>query len=70
MVDIVKLQKVKTREKNGREYYKYQITLPKKLIDAIGWEPGDELIPKLKGSKIQIEVKKEEEEEGREGDSI
>lgn len=48
----MKLQKVKTREREGKEYHKYQITLPKKLVEALDWEAGKKLKAELEENGI------------------
>jgi len=47
---VVKLQKVPYRER----YCSYKITLPKKLVEMLGWKPGDNLVVELK----EVEGKK------------
>jgi len=39
----MKLQKVKAREYNGKQIYKYMIVIPPKDIEELGWSEGDNL---------------------------
>ena len=42
-VKYVKLQRHITRTIEGKEYYKWVITLPSKLVEEVGWQEGDAL---------------------------
>jgi hypothetical protein len=59
----VKVQKVKTRTVNGKDYFKYQLTIPKKFVEGMGWEDVDELKLLEKDSGIEIVPKEEEEDD-------
>ena len=36
-------------------YYKSWVVIPQKLIEALGWQKGDELKPSVKNGKLIIE---------------
>ncbi len=50
-IDIVKLRK----RGSGLGYYSYEVTIPKELVERLGWKPGDRIIVRLEGSKIILE---------------
>jgi len=57
-MSIVKLQAKKSREK----YVSYLVTIPSRLVELLGWRPGDKLLIELKeedGEK-KIVIKKVE----------
>lgn len=35
-------------------YGSYTLTLPKALVEALGWKDGDEIVPELKGTNITL----------------
>jgi bifunctional DNA-binding transcriptional regulator/antitoxin component of YhaV-PrlF toxin-antitoxin module len=39
----MKLQKQRSYEYEGKEHYKYVITIPKKMVETMRWGEGDEL---------------------------
>lgn len=39
----MKLQRVVNRKTADRTYYKWKLQLPPDLVEAVGWEPGDEI---------------------------
>lgn len=41
---MTKLQSV-TRTRRGREQITYTLTIPKKIVDLMGWKKGDEILP-------------------------
>ena len=49
--------------KGGRNYYTYEVTLPKKLVEALGWREGMKLTAEIyvdedvKGILIRPEVR-------------
>ena len=50
-IDIVKLRK----RGSGLGYYSYEVTIPKELVERLGWKPGDRIIVRLEGSRIVLE---------------
>ena len=44
-----------SREYKGKEYKKFWIVIPNKLIEKLGWRIGDELEGEVKGDKLVIE---------------
>ena len=51
----MKLIKQKGREYEGKEYFKYLIVVPNKLIEKLGWKGGEDLEAEVKGDKLIIE---------------
>ena len=54
----VKLIKQHGRTYKGKEYYKYLIVIPNKLIKKLGWKVGEELQAKSKEERLIIEKEK------------
>lgn len=44
-----------SREYKGKEYKKFWIVLPNKLIEELGWKTGEELGADIKKDKLVIE---------------
>jgi len=53
----MKLQKQLSRKIGNTEYAKYVIVIPPQAIEELGWKEGAELIFKIQGKKLTIEVK-------------
>lgn len=51
----MRLQKQKTREVNGKVYFRYTIVVPPSKVKELGWKEGQVLKQKLKGKKLVIE---------------
>ena len=54
----MRLQKQRTREVKGKEYYRWTVVIPPAEIDSLGWKEGQELEPKTSGQKLIIEPTK------------
>jgi len=55
---IMKLQKHPSRKaKNGEDYYKYEVILPKEAVEKSGFKPGDELEAEAKKGEIKLSKK-------------
>lgn len=50
----MRLLSTKSREYKGKEYRKYLVILPNKLITALGWKEGDDLKAEEKGGKLVV----------------
>ena len=50
-INIVKLRK----RRSGLGYYSYEVTIPKELVEHLGWKPGDRIIVRLEDSRIVLE---------------
>jgi len=50
MIMVYKHMRLRVRRSKGN-YYTYEITLPKKLVEALGWREGMELEAKVYVSK-------------------
>ncbi len=51
----MKLQKRVGRKVGDKEYYKYEVDIPTKDIEKLGWEGGAELKRNIKGKKLILE---------------
>jgi hypothetical protein len=56
--ETLKLQKQKTREFHGKEYFRYAVVIPQAEIEKLGWKDNQELEPKSIGQKLIIEPSK------------
>jgi formylmethanofuran dehydrogenase subunit D len=59
---MVFIQAFKSRNKladgrNGKEYYRHFVIIPRVLIDALGWKKGDEVEFKLENGKVVLRRK-------------
>jgi hypothetical protein len=43
----MKLQKQRTREVNGKEYYRWTVVIPTEKVQELKWHPGQELDGKI-----------------------
>jgi len=50
----MKVMKEKSREYNGKEYYRYRINIPEKIIEEAGIKEGDELEAEAKKGEIKL----------------
>ncbi len=50
----MKILKEKSREYNGKSYFKYKINLPKEEIEKANFKEGDELIAESKKGEIKL----------------
>jgi hypothetical protein len=55
----MKLQKHFSRKKGGKDYFKWALNIPIKVVDKLEWKEGEELIPKINGKKFVIKIKGE-----------
>ncbi len=53
----MKIDKVKSREYNGKSYYKYRIIIPEKIMNESGFKEGDELEAEAKKGEIKLKKK-------------
>ncbi len=54
IVRCVKLQKQLSRHFGGKEYAKWVVVLPPKLVSALGWAEGQELEARIDGRGLKI----------------
>lgn len=54
----MKLQKQRTREVKGKEYFRWTVVIPSEEIESLGWKEGEELEPKKLGRRLILESKK------------
>lgn len=50
----MKILKEKSREYNGKPYYKHKINLPEELLKKAGFKAGDELKANAKKGKVEL----------------
>ena len=50
----MKILKEKSREYNGKHYYKYKINLPKEDLEQADFKPGDELSAESRKGEIRL----------------
>ncbi len=53
----MRLQRQKTREYGGRDYYRWTVVIPPEKIEALHWNEGLELEPDVKDDKLVIRKK-------------
>lgn len=51
----MRLLSQKSREYQGKEYKKFWVVIPNKLVKKLGWKQGEELEAEVKGDKLIIE---------------
>lgn len=51
----MRLQKQKTREVKGKEYFRWTVVIPPDEVEELGWEEGEELTSIPRGEKLVIE---------------
>jgi len=51
----MKLISQKHSQYKGKDYHKFWIVIPNKIIERLGWKAGTELNADLKGKKLIIE---------------
>lgn len=54
----MRLQKQKTREVKGKEYFRWTVVIPPKEVEGLGWEEGEELESSKQGKRLLIEPTK------------
>lgn len=54
----MRLQKQKTREVKGKEYFRWTVVIPPDEVEELGWKEGSELEPKREGKSLIIREKK------------
>jgi len=53
----MKIEKTKSREYKDKEYYKYRVIIPEKLLKESGFKEGDELQAEAKKGEIKLRKK-------------
>lgn len=51
----MRLQKRIGRKLEDKTYYKYEVVIPTKDIEKLGWEEGEELKRTIKGKRLILE---------------
>lgn len=55
----LKLQRYKSREVEGKAYYKYVLNPSPKMIEELGWGPDEDLDAEVRNGKLVISRKEE-----------
>ena len=55
--NLMKILQEKSREYNGKPYFKFKINLPEDLLEKSGFQPGDELEAEAKKGEIKLRRK-------------
>lgn len=50
----LRLQKQRTRVVDGKNYYKWIVTIPPKAVEELGWEEGVRLNVKVKRNRLVL----------------
>jgi len=50
----MRLQKQKTREVNGKKYFRWTVVIPPKRVKELGWNEGVELESKTKKGRLVL----------------
>lgn len=53
----MRLQKVKGLTTQTKTYYRYQVTVPAKVVEGLGWEPGDLIEVSTKSDRVILRKK-------------
>ena len=53
----MRLQKQKTREVKGKEYFRWSVVIPPEEVEQLGWKEGLELEPEVKKDGLVIKKK-------------
>ena len=51
----MRLIKQHGREYQGKDYFKFIVVIPNKIIEKLGWRGGEDLEAEVKGDKLIIE---------------
>ena len=51
---FMRILKEKSREYNGKAYYKYKVNLPEKVIKEAGFEEGDDLKVEVRKGEVRL----------------
>ena len=53
----MKILKEKSREYNGKAYYKYKINIPEEILNQAGFKEGEELVAESKKGEVRLRKK-------------
>lgn len=54
----MRLQKQKTRELKGKDYFRWTVVIPPEKVKELQWDEGAELEPDVKEGKLVITKKR------------
>lgn len=55
----MRLQKQKTREVKGKEYFRWTVVIPPNEVKELGWQEGEELSARKHSGRLIIEKPKD-----------
>jgi len=58
----MRLQKQRSREVKGKEYYRWTVVIPPEKVEELQWEEGAELEPEVKKGSLLIKKKLRQED--------
>lgn len=50
----MRLQRVTNRARGDKVYHKWQVTLPPDVVEALDWQPGDDLTATVDGDRLVV----------------
>lgn len=50
----MRLQRVTNRARGDKVYHKWQVTLPPDVVEALDWQPGEELAASAEGGALVV----------------
>lgn len=53
----MRLQKQKVRKRQNKQYFKWVVLIPPKIIEKLKWKKGQELKHEVKNKKLILEKK-------------
>ena len=53
----MRLQKQRSREVKGKEYYRWTVVIPPEKVEELKWQEGAELEPEVKSGNLIIRKK-------------
>lgn len=53
---LMKLVKQHTRKYGDKDYYKFFVVIPQKIIEELGWKGGEDLEAEVKDKKLIIKM--------------
>jgi hypothetical protein len=54
---VMRLQKQKTREVKGKEYFRWSVVIPPSEVNELGWKEGMELEQMRDGKRLVLSAK-------------
>jgi len=54
---LMKIEKVKSRKYNDKQYHKFRIIIPNNIMEKAGFKEGDELEADVKKGEVKLRIK-------------